>query len=418
MREEEYNELDQLFRSALQDAEVKAPRSAWKAVSARLDEKAAAAAASTFGWMKWAGASLALAAALAAGLFLGGTFKSEPTIKENTVAILTNDNSNQEQKLTAQAQVTDSEPVAEEQDKKAPVKKEAQQKAPAAPQQAKPAQAPAKEPAKAPVAEPGKETEAEPRTEPAAQPQAKPSKKAQNPETISEREAWAALELEDSRHSFKPHAALAFAGTLNGNDSDLLVRTSRPGLMSPGETTKKIGIEEGSTSSYGIPFTLGLGVRIHFAPRLSIGTGIDYSLLSRSFNGTYYGPEAAEPVKGDITHTMQYIGIPINLYYDILSGGRAKFYVWGGGEAEYCVSNKYLVNANPQNISYSTSVKGLQYSVGAGLGVEFKFGNTVGLYLDPGVNYYFHCDQPKNVRTERPLMFNFEAGLRFNLGGK
>ena len=56
----------------------------------------------------------------------------------------------------------------------------------------------------------------------------------------------------------------------------------------------------------------------------------------------------------------------------------------------------------------------VQFSVGAGLGVEFMLSNHLGLYLDPGFNYYFPCNQPRSIRTEKPLMLNFDVGLRFN----
>jgi hypothetical protein len=46
--------------------------------------------------------------------------------------------------------------------------------------------------------------------------------------------------------------------------------------------------------------------------------------------------------------------------------------------------------------------------------VEFLLGRRVGLYLDPGVNYYFPCSQPRSIRTEKPLLLNFDVGLRFN----
>ena len=57
---------------------------------------------------------------------------------------------------------------------------------------------------------------------------------------------------------------------------------------------------------------------------------------------------------------------------------------------------------------------GLQFSVDAGLGVEFLLSRRVGLYVDPGVSYYFPCNQPRSLRTEKPLLLNFDVGLRFN----
>lgn len=417
MHEDSFNEFDQLLRSKLQDAEVKAPRGAWKAVCGRLDQEAAAASAASSSWWKWAGASLAMAAALAAGLFFSGTFGSTPNVEENAVAILTNSNNSNQEALTAQALTL--EPVAEEPviTPAVPAKEKAPKHAVAPVSEAAPA---AEEPV---IAEEQPAVKEEAPAEVATTvPAKKENKTGKTPATapMSEADAWAAIALEDSQEHFKPRVALALEGTLGGNDSDILVRSSRTGHMSSGTTSiKKTGISESSTSNYGIPLSFGLGVRVHFTPSLSVGTGLDYTLLSRTFEGTYN--EVADGMvvntaDGDIFHTMQYIGIPINLYYDILKGDRLKFYVYGGGEAEFCVSNRYTIDTNPGSILFNDPVKGLQYSVGAGLGVEFRLGRNIGLYLDPGVNYYFHCDQPKNVRTEHPLMFNFEAGLRFNVG--
>lgn len=417
MRNEEYNEFDQLYRSMLEDAEVKAPRGAWRAVSARLP-RANASAAPSFGWVKWAGASLAFAAALAAGLFFTGTIGNRTSVQENSVAILTDiDNSNHQ--LTPQAPSVEDEPdVVEHQNvwngsmpAKTPVLSDRtldllNGKALESSED-QPAIGP-KEPA------PGTDETSEGKASTAK------DRKWKKTEPMTEAEAWAALELEESRSKFKPHAALALEGTLGGNDSDILARASRSGHMSFGNSTaKQTGIDETSASSYGIPFSVGIGARIYFAPRFSVGTGIDYTLLSRNFSGTYTqvdGGVVTKTLNGDVDHRMQYLGIPVNFYYDILSGGKAKFYVYAGGEAEYCVSNKYNFTSGSENITLSNPVKGLQFSAQAGLGVEFKLSKTIGLYLDPSLNYYFHCDQPKSVRTEKPLTIDFEAGLRFDLG--
>lgn len=411
MRNEKFNEFDQLLRSRLEDAEVKAPRGAWQAVSARLVQPAAA----SFAWMKWAGASLAFAAALAAGLFFTGTIGNKPSVQENTVAILTDiDNSNQS--LAQQTPSTEVEPVEAGHQKvwngsvptKVPVLSDRaldlrDEAAGAAGQQ--------------PVIYPEQTSDSKEGSQTESAAKVQKEKKWKQTEPMTEAQAWAAIELEESRSKFKPHTILALDGTLGGNDSDLLARNSHSGHMSFGNTTaKQTGIDEKSTSNFSIPFGVGLGVRVYFAPRLSIGTGLDYTLLTRSFDGTYTEVEGGIVINskdGEVIHRMQYIGIPLNFYYDILNGSKAKLYVYAGGEAEYCISNKYMMSTD---ITLTNPVKGLQYSVDAGLGVEFKLSKTVGLYLDPSLNYYFHCDQPKNVRTERPLMIDFKAGLRFDLG--
>ena len=197
--------------------------------------------------------------------------------------------------------------------------------------------------------------------------------------------------------------ALYAQGAVGGNES-----TGRPlppaARMAPGTSDN---FSEQGTSSYGIPFTIGLGIRFYVAPRLSLGTGLDYSLLTRTFTGNYQG------TSGSVAHTLQYLGVPLNLYYDIIDAEKIRFYAYGGGELEYCISNKYKFFASP-DIIRKYPVDKLQYSVGAGLGVEFRLSQHLGLYLDPGMQYYFPGNQPKSIRTEKPLMVNFDAGLRLN----
>ena len=83
MQDNHYDEFDRQLRSMLADAEVKPSRRVWKGVSSRLDA-ASAPAVSPWGWMKWAGMSLAAAAAIAAGVFFSGTRDTSiPTIIHN-----------------------------------------------------------------------------------------------------------------------------------------------------------------------------------------------------------------------------------------------------------------------------------------------------------------------------------------------
>ena len=120
------------------------------------------------------------------------------------------------------------------------------------------------------------------------------------------------------------------------------------------------------------------------------------------------------PVSERIKNTQHYIGIPVNAYYNIVSKDFINFYAYAGGTVEKCVGNRYQVQTSPV-INHHESVKGVQLSANAGIGVEFLLGKHVGIYLDPSLRYYFNCRQPKSIRTAQPLMLGFEAGVRFNL---
>ena len=402
MQDTEFKELDRQLRSMFADAEVKPSRRVWKGVSARLDA-GAAPVANPWGWMKWAGMCLAAAAVVAACVFFSGTRTSIPTkifnqpqadmlaqtgeaagaptdvaapaaIPASEVGSTAPQAASRPAVRSARPQVLDSRPAqAQEVSGEQPVPETVAQ--------------PAEQPQQAPASEPGRQTTRQPKTrvaEPVTDPFAVP---------------------EPERKAFKPRLALYAQGSVGSNDA--IGRPPLPGAyMAPG-VRDEFSEVLGSSSTYGVPFTLGLGVRVYLAPSFSLGTGIDYSLLTRTFTGGYQG------TPGTVSHTIQYIGIPVRLYYDILTSDRIKFYAYGGGEVEFCVGNKYRLFGSP-DIVRDYKVNSPLFSVGAGLGVEFRLGRTLGLYLDPGVNYYFPGNQPRSIRTDKPLMLNFDAGLRFN----
>lgn len=400
-------DTDLRLRSMLEDVEVKPSRRVWKAVSARLDAEAAAAAPVSeaskpfFGpWMSWAGASLALSAAVvAAVLFL------QPTPGTAPVELIKPESSLMTAMLEEQPLAeAPAEIVSETQEavtyRRSAVKKNSPVVEVAALKQEE--QIVTEE---IPIE---KETATETR---------RATKNNSRSTAESSNAAYADLFDTGEQHiSFQMPSLLYAKGAIGGNSSDLAFN-NKTAQLAP-SLVPTTGISELSESTYGVPFTIGIGIRKYLLPKFSLGTGLDYSLLTRTFSGKYTEVSPSNKVEreesGSVFHSMSYIGIPLNFYYDVISSNKIDFYVYGGGEAEYCIANNYRLYSNP-DINYSSTVNKLQYSVGMGLGVEFALGKTLGLYIDPEVKYYFHCDQPKNIRTEKPFMINFNAGLRFKL---
>ncbi|MDY3783163.1 MAG: porin family protein, partial [Candidatus Cryptobacteroides sp.] len=230
----------------------------------------------------------------------------------------------------------------------------------------------------------------------------------------------AALKLSKKKSS-KGKPSLYAQSTIGGNDSDFSFTTITPNRTNSFKepVITKTGISEKSVSTYGIPLSFGIGVNIPVSEKLTIGTGLNFSSLVRTFNGVYTEVDANQNIvrtlDSDVTHTLNYIGLPLNLYFHLIDVRTVKFYLWGGALGEYALSNSYRVKDASEDILFSTSVKGIQLSAGIGLGVEFRLSNHLGLYLDPSARYYLPCNQPKNIHTDRPFMLSFEAGLRFNL---
>ena len=223
---------------------------------------------------------------------------------------------------------------------------------------------------------------------------------------------WARIENEDAHKATPVKISGLYAQSgLGGNDSNISYGGTGISRMAPGAGSEDAGISEASSSTYGVPFTVGLGARFHVAPRLSLGTGLEYSLLTRTFTGTY-----STSYTGGIAHYVQYVGIPVNAYYDLIQtrDGLMNIYAWGGGTGEVCVSNNFRLMSAP-GTTIKDKAGSLQFSAAAGLGFEFRLSRNLGLYIDPAVRYYFHGNQPKSIRTDKPLMFTVNAGLRFSL---
>lgn len=393
---------DDKIKALLADAEMKPSRSAWRNIASRLDAAAAPAAGQSWAWAKWAGAAVAFAAIVLGVFVFTGKQESEqpiPTYINITEA------------PTAQASPVLDEPEL------VVLKPESETRLAHSVRPVRPAETVAAEPAEVeeetPVTAPVAVAVAVDEPAPAAEKNSKAAAATFAP--VRQPDAFAQMEFEDLQQ-FKPGRTLYAQGAIGGNDSDIRFK-SNAARMSSGTSIPKTGITELGESVFGIPFSLGLGVRFYLTPKFSLGTGVSYSLLSRTFEGEYQRVSSAGVVEfseiGNVHHQMHYVGIPVNAYYDIISGENIKFYVFGGGEAEFCVSNKYTLYSST-DIIFRSPVNSIQWSAGAGLGLEFKLSPVLGLYVEPSARYYFHNNQPKNVRTERPFMANLDAGLRFD----
>lgn len=231
---------------------------------------------------------------------------------------------------------------------------------------------------------------------------------------LSEADEWE----EDEEVRKKRKASIVLSGVASTNSVQNNNGRGATRLPSISTINPVTGVKQTKDeSSYGLPLSVGVGVKFRFSPRWSIGAGASYTMLSRRFKGTYtnVGSDGKITVvpESDIRNTQHYIGIPVNVYYDIVSKEHLNFYTYLGGTVEKCISDRYDVLGS--NIIHREKVDGMQYSATVGLGVEFLIGKHLGVYIDPSLRYYFSNSQPKSIRTVQPLMMGLEMGLRINL---
>jgi len=430
MQNDKYTDFDLELRRMLQDAEEEVPSRVWDAVSGELDRRARRKVVA----LRWrrAAAWTAAAAAVLSGIFIftGREGSQEPGF----TAVVT------EEVRPADVPQTEAIPDIEEQIAAsggaalASVPETAVRR-PAAPAAVPSAVAPAsafdaaKEVSEAETEEvtaveevsetvPETAPEAVPETvqEPVRETVTEPVKPVQPSFNPADPFAWLDDEEEQSK-SWTDNTSFSVSGNAMTNDFNGVgvrqMRTPASGIKT------RTGVEEKGSSSYRIPLTFGAGIRFHFDDRWSVGTGVNWSLLSNTFNGTYTevngSGDITRSINSEIDHDLQYIGIPLNFYYNILNNRNLRFYAWAGGTAERGISNRYRIKSDAGDIFYKESIDGIQWSAAGGLGLEFLIGRHLGLYLDPSARYYFDCGQPSSIRTKHPFMLNYELGLRFNL---
>ena len=424
-------EFDKRVKSLLADAGERVPDGAWDAIRARIPARTVKSAAP---WW-WAGAGLAAAAALALAFVLGGTFRSDPSVVTAGEGPVVAQVVGAEVKQAPEVQV----------EKKAAEVQEAPQQAPAAKKGTGIAVKPVKRAAPVTVktkslpdgsqsattapASPAPEVSspaqgvesATTKSAPAAKTAAKEAGQTQ----VSEKPAqggsdpFARLAWEDAHQKTRRGISLDVNGIVGTNDKATSVL--RGGMMAApakaqSETGKTTYITEEGESRYGIPLSFGLGVKFYLSERWAIGTGLNFSLLSRSFPGTYTKEGAViKPINSNIKHTVQYIGIPVNLSFDLVSNRLMTMYTFVGGSVEKGIVQKYTIPGSGGTEVWKQNVRGLQGSAAVGLGVQMKITDELGFYVDPSARYYFGPYQPKSIRTQQGVMFNLEVGLRFDL---
>ena len=220
-------------------------------------------------------------------------------------------------------------------------------------------------------------------------------------------------EKEEAVRKYRAKASLTLSANTGANTvgkSAPSGRLNRP--MSP-NARLKTGVTETGNNSFGLPVSVGIGARFDIAPKWSVGVGVNWSMLTRNFDGVFIMVEDGEEMEyteSHIRNTQHYIGIPVNVYYNIISNKHINFYTYAGGAVEKGLTNRFDILSSKS--VYKEEIQGVQWSANLGLGVEFMFGKHLGLYLDPSVRYYFSCQQPKSIRTAQPVMLGLELGLR------
>ena len=167
-------------------------------------------------------------------------------------------------------------------------------------------------------------------------------------------------------------------------------------------------VEQVSDTKYSLPVNVGVQLQFPVGRNVALGIGINYSMLKSKYDCLI------DKVHYKVKQKLHYIGIPVNVYGLIVDKNNFSFYVNAGITLEKGLKAVYKLDSYRDNRTYRTDIDGVQFSMNAGLGVEYKFGNTVGLYFEPNLVYYTNSDVMYSIRTDQPFQVKADVGFRFH----
>ena len=155
--------------------------------------------------------------------------------------------------------------------------------------------------------------------------------------------------------------------------------------------------EKNNIYRHDLPVTFGLTARMDLTPRLGAECGIEYTYMHSSIKAD----------TGRLSQNMHFIGIPVRLDTRVWSWNGFDMYAGIGVKAEKCVAASLG--------QVQCEEKRLQWSTGTFAGVQYSLGRRAHLYFQPELSYYLTKTDLITYRTENPLTFTLNAGIRFDL---
>ena len=176
-----------------------------------------------------------------------------------------------------------------------------------------------------------------------------------------------------------------------------------------------MGEETHTKTEHKQPVKAGLSIRYQLNDKFGIESGLTYTYLSSNLtSGTDKNLYETE-------QSLQYMGIPLNVNYNIWNNKQFTFYVSTGGLVEKLVAGEYNTNYIIDNKIVSTEQKKIKenpllFSLNSSLGLQVNVSSYLGLFVEPGLGYYI--DNGSNIETiykEKPFNYNLKFGVRVNL---
>jgi hypothetical protein len=164
------------------------------------------------------------------------------------------------------------------------------------------------------------------------------------------------------------------------------------------------------------PVRFGVMLRYRLDRRWSLESGLTYSRLTSDFTQTTGKQMLTTEQK------LTFIGIPLNVGYQLWTSRRFSVYASAGGMAEKMVkgsseSRRWTSKTACQDLPLKDlKMHRLQFSVNGALGMDYRLSRLLCLYAEPGISYYFdNGSSLSTIYRDKPLNFSLNLGIRLQL---
>ena len=220
--------------------------------------------------------------------------------------------------------------------------------------------------------------------------------KADEPETY-EPEIIAVPSVYESPKHKKASRLMAMAYVSNSFNDSQHFESSNTGLTDPDNINGNPYTTDRNTAPdmevhHRQPLRFGLSLRYRIDDRWSLEAGLAYTRLISDITTTRNSVSDRE------IQSLNYIGIPLKVGYEIWSDRKFDVYATTGGVIDRMLDYSFW-----------------QFSVNGSLGADYKFTNNLSIYAEEGIGYYFNDGSTlSTIYKDHPLTFNLSLGLRIH----
>jgi RNA polymerase sigma-70 factor (ECF subfamily) len=169
-----------------------------------------------------------------------------------------------------------------------------------------------------------------------------------------------------------------------------------------------------SATHHSLPITVGVLVSKNLNSHWSVGTGLQYTWLSSE---TELGNSRWQINR---RQRLGYLGVPLRMEWHPVNSRLWRLSAAGSVLFELPVH--YRSTSTTYNMGQQIEQRQLprpslhpQWSIGTGVGVEYRLTPVIGFFAEPTLQYYFGTgDDVSTWRSEHPLTFSLPIGLRVN----